>query len=349
MSHEALVRTSVIAGRTRFRLTPEDRLWDPLPMFHMSSILPLIGVLDASATFISTAHFDPDAAMETLDRERVTFSFATFPAITQALLRHPEYHVDRWRHIRLINNVAPPDTMRWMQSQMPHTTQISAYGCTECGGVVAFNDPDDTLDQRCETSGRPFDGIELEVRDLEHGQPAGPGLHGEIVVRGYCLFEGYYKDEPHTAAAVDGDGWFHTGDIGAVSADGRISYLGRIKDMLKVGGENVAAVEIESYLGTHPAVSIAAVVGVPDPKYLEVAAAFIELAPGHAPTEAEIIDFCRAGLAAFKVPRHVRFVTEWPTSATKIQKFRLQEQLADELARERVEASSAPLGADQIA
>jgi fatty-acyl-CoA synthase len=338
LSHEALVRTALLAGRTRFRYTAQDRLWDPLPMFHMSAILPLIGVFDATATFMSVGHFDADEAIEMLDRERTTISFATFPAISQALLHHSGYHRDRWRHIRLINNVAPPDTLRWMQEQMPHTTQISAYGSTECGGVVAFNDPDDTLEQRCHTSGQPFDGIELEIRDLESGVPVGPDHRGEILVRGYCLFDGYYKDEAQTAEAIDADGWFHTGDIGALSADGRISYLGRVKDMLKVGGENVAAVEIESFLGTHPAVAIAAVVGVPDPRYVEVAAAFIELAPGHDPSAEEMIEYCRGGLAGFKVPRHVRFVTHWPMSATKIQKFRLQQQLADELARARTGA-----------
>jgi fatty-acyl-CoA synthase len=275
-----------------------------------------------------------------LDREHATVSFATFPAITQALLNHPDYHRDRWRHIRLINNVAPPDTLRMMQEQMPHTVQISAYGCTECGGVVAFNDPEDTLEQRTTTSGRPFDGIELEIRDIETGESCPSGTRGEIVVRGYNLFDGYHRDPELTAAAVDADGWFHTGDIGALSEDGRVSYLGRLKDMLKVGGENVAAVEIESYLGTHPAVSIAAVVAVPDPKYVEVAAAFLELRPGHELTEQEVIDFCRSGLASFKVPRYVRFVREWPMSATKIQKYRLQEELAAELAEARLSAST---------
>ena len=215
-----------------------------------------------------------------LDEERATLNFATFPAITQALLNHPDYHPDRWRGIRVINNVAPPDTLRDMQSRMPHTIQISSYGLTECGGVVAFNDPEDTLEQRCTTSGIPFDGIEVEVRDLVSGEPAPPGVAGEIVVRGYCVFDRYHKDPERTAEAVDADGWFHTGDIGSMTAEGRISYLGRTKDMLKVGGENVAAIEIESFIATHPCVSIVAVVGVPDAKYMEVPAAFIELRPG---------------------------------------------------------------------
>jgi fatty-acyl-CoA synthase len=335
LSHEALVRTSVVAGRTRFRFTREDRMWDPLPMFHMSSILPLIGVMDAGGAFLSMTHFDPDKALEMMDAEDATMSFATFPAITQALLNHPEYHADRWKRVRLINNVAPRDTLRDMQRRMPHTTQISAYGCTECGGVVAFNDPDDTPEQRVTTSGRPFDGIEVGIRDLETGAPLAPGQRGEIVVRGYNLFEGYHKDPEKTAAQIDSDGFFHTGDIGELDPEGRISYLGRVKDMLKVGGENVAAVEIESYLGTHPAVSICAVVGVPDPKYVEVPAAFVELRPGHQATEEELIEHCRGGMARFKVPRYVRFVTEWPMSATKIQKFRLAEQLSRELEEER--------------
>jgi fatty-acyl-CoA synthase len=335
LSHEALVRTSVIAGRTRFGFTAADRFWDPLPMFHMSAILPLIGVMDAGAAFLSMTHFEADAALAMLDAEGATVSFATFPAVTQALLNHPDYHPDRWRRIRIINNVAPADTMRAMQAQMPHTIQISAYGCTECAGVVAFNEPTDTPEQRATTCGRPFDGIELGIRDLETGEPVGTGERGEIVVRGFNLFEGYYKDPELTAARIDADGWFHTGDIGALDADGRVSYLGRTKDMLKVGGENVAAVEIESHLGSHPAVSIVAVVGVPDPKYMEVPAAFVELRPGWDVGADELIEHCRKGLARFKVPHHVRFVTEWPMSATKIQKFRLAERLAAELEAER--------------
>jgi fatty-acyl-CoA synthase len=335
LSHEALVRTATVAGRTRFRFTPEDRFWDPLPLFHMSTILPMIGVFDAGATLLLMDHFDADVALRMLDDERATISFATFPAITQALLNHPDYHPDRWRRVRLINNVAPPDTLRAMQARMPHTVQISAYGCTECGGVVAFGDAEDTLEERATTCGVPFDGIELEVRDLATGVLAAPEEPGEIVVRGYCVFDGYHKDPDRTAAALDADGWFHTGDIGALTAEGRIRYLGRTKDMLKVGGENVAAIEIESYLATHPAVSIVAVVGVPDPKYMEVPAAFVELRPGREATEEELVEFCRRGLARFKVPRHVRFVEEWPMSATKVQKFRLQERLADELAAAR--------------
>jgi fatty-acyl-CoA synthase len=329
LSHEALVRTGVVAGRTKFRLTEDDRFWDPLPMFHMSAILPIIGVFDCRAAFLSMRHFEPAAALRMLDGEGATICYATFPAIMQALLDHPEYDAQRVRRIRVVNNVAPSDTLREMQARMPHAVQISAYGCTECGGVTAFNDLDDSPEQRATTCGTPFEGMEVSIRDLETGALAGPDEPGEILVRGYSVFEGYYKDPVRTAEALDHEGWFHTGDVGAVTADGRVRYLGRTKDMLKVGGENVAAIEIESYLGTHPAVSIAAVVGTPHPKYLEVPVAFVELRPGEEATPDELLAFCREGLARFKVPHEIHLVSEWPMSATKIQKFRLQQWLSE--------------------
>ena len=152
------------------------------------------------------------------------------------------------------------------------------------------------------------------------------------MIRGYCLFEGYYKSPEKNAEAFDADGWFHTGDLGTIDANGRITYLGRTKDMLKVGGENVAAVEIESYLQTHPAVLLAQVVSAPDDKYGEVAAAFVQVRDGASVSEADLIAHCRGQIASFKVPRHVRFVTDWPMSATKIQKYRLRDQIAAELA-----------------
>ncbi len=329
LSHEAVVRTGIVAARTKFRLRSEDRFWDPLPMFHMSAILPIVGVFDCGAAFLSMERFEPGAALRMLEEEAATICYATFPAITQALLNHPDYEPERWRRIRVVNNVAPPDALRAMQARMPYAVQISAYGCTECGGVTAFNDLDDTPEQRATTCGTPFEGMEVSIRDLETGAVAAPDEPGEILVRGYSVFEGYHKDPERTAEVLDDEGWVHTGDVGALTAGGRVRYLGRTKDMLKVGGENVAAIEIESYLATHPAVSIAAVVGAPDPKYLEVPVAFVELRPGRDATAEELLAFCRDGLAGFKVPREIRFVSEWPMSATKIQKFRLQQWLAE--------------------
>jgi fatty-acyl-CoA synthase len=176
-----------------------------------------------------------------------------------------------------------------------------------------------------------MDGLEVTVVDRETAEPIPAGQIGEIVIRGYGVFDGYHKDPAKTAASFDAQGWFHTGDLGVVRPDGRLVYMGRTKDMLKIGGENVAAAEVESYLSTHLAVKIAQVVGVPDPRLDEVAAAFIELKPGTQATEEEIIAHCQGKIASFKVPRYVRFVTEWPTSATKIQKYKLRESILAEL------------------
>jgi fatty-acyl-CoA synthase len=338
MSQEGLVRTAVVAGRTRFDLTAEDRFWDPLPMFHMSAILPLLATLDAGAAFLSLLHFTPEVGLAQMRDHGATASWSSFPAVAQALLNHPDYHADTWANLRFINNVAPPDTLREMQARMPHTVQVSSYGCTETGGCVSTNELSDTLEQRTTTCGRPYDGIELEIRDLETDATVAPGERGEILVRGYSVFEGYYKDPELTRERFTDDGWFRTGDIGTWDPEGRVVYLGRTKDMLKVGGENVAALEIESVLATHPAVSIAAVVGVPDPKYMEVPAAFVELRPGFDTAADELLDHCRASLARFKVPHHVRVVAEWPMSATKIQKYKLAEQLTLELRRDRAVA-----------
>ena len=331
MTHEALVRTATIAGRTRFVFTGDDVLWDPLPLFHMSSILPMIGVFDAGGTYVTLTHVDPGVGLKQMKSEKCTVCFSTFPTVTQALLNHPDYDADDFKRIRLMNNVAPPDALRAIQAALPTAKHMSAYGCTECGGVVAFHSPDDPDDVRATTCGRPFRGIEVQVRDIDTGAVLAAGERGEIWVRGYNLFEGYYKDPDKNAECFDAEGWFTTGDIGALDPEGRISYLGRVKDMLKVGGENVAAVEIESYLQTHPAVAIAQVVAVPDAKYAEVPGAFVQLKPGETVTEEALIEFCRGKISSFKVPRYVRFVTEWPMSATKIQKFRLRDQICAEL------------------
>jgi fatty-acyl-CoA synthase len=330
ISHEALVRPALEAGRTRFRLTAEDVMWDPLPMFHMSFVLPFLACLDAGTPILAMEHFEPKEALTYMEREGATVNFASFPTITQALLTHPDYDHERL-NIRLVNNVGPPGLLASMQERMPGSVQISAYGMTECGGVIAFGEADDDLRQRTHTSGRPFRGIEVQIRDLDTDEILGPDQPGEILVRGYCLFEGYYRDEAKNAESFTSDGWFRTGDICSIDSDGYISYLTRAKDMLKVGGENVAAAEIEGLLQQHPAVLLAQVVSAPDAKYVEVPAAFVQLVEGESASEAELIDFCTGQIASFKVPRHVRFVTDWPMSATKIQKVRLREQIASEL------------------
>lgn len=331
MSHEMVVRNCAAAGRHRFLLTPEDRLWDPLPMFHMSAILPLVACMDAGARFIATAHFEPGLALATMQREGVTYGFFAFQPIVQALVDHPDFAATDLSTLRAFNSIGDPDTLRRAQAAFPQAIQIGAYGSTETGGVVCFNELTDTPHQRATTSGRPFPGIEVRTVDVATEAECGPGEQGEIRVRGYSLLEGYHEDPERTAAAFDDAGWFRTGDLGTVDVDGRVTYITRIKDMLKVGGENVAAAEVEALVMAHEAVAVCAVVGVPDRRLDEVAAVFVELRPGHHLTPHEVIAHCEGRIASFKVPRYVRIVQEWPMSATKIQKFRLREQLLAEL------------------
>jgi fatty-acyl-CoA synthase/long-chain acyl-CoA synthetase len=209
---------------------------------------------------------------------------------------------------------------------------VAGYGMTELCGVAASSPVDESDEDRLVWSGHPFRGIEMRVVGPEDGRPVPPGTMGEIVARGYCTVTGYLDDVAATAAAFDGDGWFHTGDMGVASDDGRIAFRGRFKDMLKVGGENVSALEVEEYLGRHPAVRRAEVVGVPDHRLNEVVAAFVELEPGSTATSEELIAFCRGRIARFKVPRLIHFVAAdgWPMSATKVDKVALRQRVKED-------------------
>ena len=214
---------------------------------------------------------------------------------------------------------------------MPQAIYVGTFGMTETAGTVTTSRLDDPLDQRIKRLGRPLPGVEVRIQDAETHKDAATGERGEVLVRGYSILEGYYKDPVKTAQALDSQGWYHTGDIGSIDADGTLLFHGRLKDMLKVGGENVAAAEIEGCLQRHPAVKLAQVVGIPDARLVEVPAAFVERKPGAEVTAQELVEFCRKEIAGFKVPRQVRFISEWPMSASKIQKFRLRDELVREL------------------
>jgi len=314
------------AMAARWEMGPDDVFYDPLPFFHMSTILPLVACLISGSRFVATRHFKVEDAIELLRRDTITVGFFSFPTITNAIIHHPEFNGAAVRNLRLINNVAPPATLEEMQSHFPNTVQVSAYGLTEAGGVVSFGAPSDGLRDRCETSGAPFPGIEVRIAEPDNpDRPVGRGEPGEIQIRGYCLFDGYYKDEAATEAAMTADGWLRTGDVGSLNADGAISYRGRIKDMLKVGGENVAALEIEAHLNAHPAIVLSQVIGVPDDRLGEAPAAFIETVNGEPLDPEEVIAHCKGQIARFKIPRYVVRVDVWPMSATKVQKFRLRE------------------------
>ncbi|MEX1134714.1 MAG: AMP-binding protein [Acidimicrobiia bacterium] len=330
-THEGLVRNGIVTGRTRFHLDRYDRFWDPLPMFHVGFLLPMIAAVDAGATILTMTHLDADTALQQVASERATWLFPAFPAVANTLLDHPAFGAHDLSHVRMTMCVGTAAELRRLQEAIPSSVQISTYGSTETGGVITYHLVTDTPGQRSTTCGPPFRGIEVRVVDLSTGEELPDGEIGEICVRGYSIFSGYYNDSEKTAQALDAAGWLHTGDLGSLDDAGHVTYHGRLKDMLKVGGENVGAVEVEAVLSEHPDVAVAAVVGAPDGRLSEVVAAFVERRAGSDVSADDLIAHCAARLASFKVPQYVRFVTDWPMSATKILKHVLREQIALEL------------------
>ncbi|MEM6818901.1 MAG: AMP-binding protein [Pseudomonadota bacterium] len=334
ISHEAMVRNSIALGRQRYKLTHEDRFWSPLPMFHIAAILPIVASFDVGAAYLTMSYFDAGVALKMLEEERASVTYPCFITIMSDLIHHPDFEKTDLSAVRLMNSnfaVQPPGIAEAMQKAMPNTIQVGTFGMTETAGTVCTSELDATLEQRTTKLGTPLPGMEVRIVNAETGEDLPTGERGEILVRGYSLFDHYYKDPEKTAAAKDGDGWYHTGDVGSLDEDGQIMFYGRTKDMLKVGGENVAAAEIETFLARHDAVKMAQVVGVPDARLGEVAAAFVELQDDHTVEPEALMAFCKGEIASFKIPRYVRFVTEWPMSTSKIQKFKLRDQLVAEL------------------
>ena len=334
ITHEAQVRNSIALGRHRYRLTHDDRFWSPLPMFHIASVLPMLAIFDVGGTYLTMGHFDPGVALKMLEKYEVTATYPCFVTIMQGLIYHPDFPKANLKRIRLMNSnfaVQPPEVAESIMRAMPQALQVGSFGMTETAGTVCTGSPDEDQYLRISRLGKPLPGLEVRIVQPDTGEEAATGQRGEVLVRGYSTLEGYYKDPEKTAQAIDAEGWFHTGDIGSLDDHGTIMFHGRYKDMLKVGGENVAAAEIEALLARHPSVKLAQVVGIPDEKYVEVPAAFVELKPGKKATEAELIAFCKREVASFKVPRAIRFVEEWPMSSSKIQKFRLRDGLVTEL------------------
>ncbi|QUT07380.1 AMP-binding protein [Sphingobium phenoxybenzoativorans] len=334
ISHRGQVGNSRNLG-IRYEVTAQDRVWSPLPIFHIAGILPMTMILDKGGAYMTVPHFDAGVALEMLGREKATIAYPSFVTIMQDLITHPTFKDTDLSSLRVMNSnfaVQPPWIKEAVTAAMPHTTQVGTYGLTEGAGTVSTSRLTNTFEQRTGRCGVALDEWEIRIVDTETGEDVGVDARGEIVIRGPNMLRGYYN-APEKTAEVIRDGWFHTGDIGSIDADGQVMFHGRTKDMLKVGGENVAAAEIEAMLQSHPAVKLAQVVGIPDNRYVEVPAAFVEFVDGQSATEHELIQHCKGKLASFKIPRHVRPVTQWPMSTSKIQKFRLQRELIEELDR----------------
>ena len=329
LTHEAMSHGPVERAAKRFRSGEYDVTWGGGPLFHIGSLAPFIGSIGTAGTYLTDTFFNPERAVALMAREGVTAMWPWFPAILQPLLDQPNF-VAATEKLRSMLLIGPETLVNRVQRLLPQAEIMQACGMTETAGIFALSDPDETPSQRATSNGKAVPGIELRIVD-EDGLDAPADTVGEILVRGYCVMEGYYRDPAKSAEALDRDGWLHTGDLYSRSADGRLVFKGRAKDMLKVGGENVAAIEVEAFLCSHPAVRIAEIVGRPDPRLDEVPVAFVELMPGTQVSAEDLIAHCKGRIAGYKVPRAVYFVKaeDWPMSATKVNKRALREWLAE--------------------
>lgn len=327
ISHESLIRTGQAMAK-RYEMTEEDVFWSPLPMYHIGAMFPLCAAYSVGATYLSMQYFDGGVALEMIEAEKATVTYPSFGTFIGDMIYHPDFDKRDLSSIRVMNSnmaMQPAAFAEAIQKKIPNAIQVGTFGMTETSGTVTTSFLTDSYEERTRRLGKPFDGLEVKIVHPETG-PCGPNEIGEICVRGYSVFTEYYKDPEKTAEAKR-DGWFHTSDLGAFDEGGTLMYHGRLKDMLKVGGENVAAQEIEAVVMGHDAVKFCQVVGKHDARLQEVPVAFVELIPGANPDPQEIIDYCKDKFSSFKVPREVRYVTEWPLSSSKIQKFKLKEML----------------------
>jgi fatty-acyl-CoA synthase len=318
----------------RLELTKDDRFWTPLPLFHTAGWSTMLAAQARGACFHHVGFFEPGAALDQIVEERCTVLFPGFETIWMAVLEHPRFDPANLSHVRLVINVGVYERMQVMQRLLPSGPQVSNTGSTEACGFLAIGRANDPPRVRLRTAGAPLPGVEVRIVDPATGADVPDGTPGELLFQGVCRLLGYYGDAQADTEAIDPDGWFHSGDLMCRDTAGNLEFISRLKDMLKVGGENVAAAEIESLLLSHPGVKVAHVVAAPDARYGEVAAAFVQVHDRETVTEKELIEFCVGKIATFKVPRYVRFVDEWPmSSTTKIKKNELRTRIASELER----------------
>ena len=317
----------------RMGITVNDVILMYLPLFHAFGFIegPLMSMI-RGAREVLTETFDADQCLDLIASEKATIIHG-FDTHYKELLDAQE------RKIRDVSSVRTGICGTGMSSSIPVARRarqtfgnlMTGFGMSEVGIGVTFSFLDSTEEQCVEANGYPGAGYEVRIVDPETGLDQPATVPGEILVRGYMVTQGYYKRPEETARAIDKDGWFHTGDMGLIRLDGHMRFLGRYKDMLKIGGENVDPMEVEAFLMGHLAIDMAAVVGLPDARLSEVAVAFVQLAPGCKLTEREVIEHCRGRIASFKIPRHVAFVDAFPmTSSGKIQKVKLRERARTE-------------------
>ncbi|MGH7040609.1 MAG: AMP-binding protein [Acetobacteraceae bacterium] len=334
LTHHNILNNGFFIGEA-MKLTEQDRLCIPVPLYHCFGMVlgNLAATTHGAAIVYPGEGFDPLATLRTVAEERCT-GLHGVPTMFIAEMDHPEFARFDLSSLRtgiMAGSPCPIEVMRRAVAQM-HLSEITiAYGMTETSPVSFQTTTDDPLDRRVATVGRIHPHLEVKIVDAE-GRVVPCGTPGELLTRGYSVMQGYWNDPGRTAEAIDAARWMHTGDLATIDAEGYCNIVGRIKDMIIRGGENVYPREIEEFLYRHPKIQDVQVFGVPDPKYGEEIAAWIKPRPGETLTAEDVVAFCTGQIAHYKVPRHIRLVEEFPMTVTgKVQKYLMRERMAAEL------------------
>jgi fatty-acyl-CoA synthase len=334
LSHHNILNNGFFIGEA-MRLTEQDRLLIPVPLYHcFGMVLGNLACLTHGAAIVYAGEaFDPLAVLETVEAERCT-ALHGVPTMFIAELGHPrfkEFDLSSLRTGIMAGSPCPIEVMKRVVAEM-HLGEVTiAYGMTETSPVSFQSSTRDPLEKRVSTVGRVQPHLEVKIVDRE-GRTVPPGTPGELCTRGYSVMRGYWDDPARTDEVIDAAGWMHTGDLATVDAEGYCNIVGRIKDMVIRGGENVYPREIEEFLYRHPAIHDVQVIGVPDPKYGEELAAWIKLKPGQTLSAEAVRAFCQGQIAHYKIPRYVKFVDGFPMTVTgKVQKYVMRQQMIAEL------------------
>ncbi len=334
LSHHNILNNGYFVGEG-LQLTPEDRLCIPVPLYHcFGMVMGNLGCLTHGSTMVyPSAAFDPLATLQAVAEERCTALYGV-PTMFIAQLDHPDFAKFDLKSLRtgiMAGSPCPIEVMKKVQSHMHMGEVTIAYGMTETSPVSTQCATDDPVERRVSTVGQVLPHIEIKIVDTE-GKAVPRGATGEFCTRGYSVMKGYWNDEAKTKEAVDAAGWMRTGDLATMDEEGYVNIVGRLKDMIIRGGENVYPREVEEFLYRHPKVQDVQVIGVPDPRYGEAVCAWIKLRDGETATDEEIRAFCQGQIAHYKIPRYIEFVPEFPMTITgKIQKVVMREQTIEKL------------------
>ena len=332
LSHCNILNNGFLTGLA-MKLGPADKLCIPVPLYHcFGMVLSVLACVSHGATMVFPGpSFDPEETLKSVEAEGCT-ALHGVPTMFITELDHPrfaEFELSTLRTGIMAGAPCPVEVMKRVLSEMHMEDILIAYGQTELSPINNMTLPNDTLERRTETVGRAMPWVEIKVVD-EEGRVVPVGAKGEICTRGYSVMQGYWNDEERTAETIDSAGWLHSGDIATMDAAGYVRIVGRIKDMIIRGGENIYPREVEEFLYQHPAISEVQVFGVPDEKMGEEVCAWIQLNEGFDLTEEDVKAYCRDQITHFKIPRHIRFVTEYPMTVTgKIQKFVMRDEMLE--------------------